>query len=99
MNSTDFEELYRKREARLRALFERKKAQYAGKENVFENNVRAARLTGLSPEKYVLCHVAKHVAVLGQYADRQEPNMDAWRESLDDVAVWMTILEGLLEDK
>ena len=91
----------------LRVLFVEKQMQYGIKEDVFQNNIQAAKLAGLSPERYLMANVSKHTAVLSDYAKAleatdgsiQEDELSKWRESMDDISVWMFILNGLLEER
>ncbi len=107
MNISDFETLYGSREECLRALFLEKHAQYGTNEDVFKNNITAARLAELLPERFLMTNVAKHIAVLVDYAKLldeipapiRKNEMARWRESMDDVSVWMFILNGLLEER
>ena len=107
MNIEDFYVLYASRTECLLALFEEKHRQYGTAESVFQNNIAAAVIAGISPESYLMTNVAKHVAVLAGYASQlvatsdriSEEKMAAWRESMDDISVWMMILNGLLEER
>ncbi len=108
MNIKDFYVLYASRTECLLALFVEKHKQYGTDEDVFQNNIAAAKLVGLSPEDYLMTNVAKHIAVLAERASMltgddkaciSETEMAAWRESMDDVSVWMMLLNGLLEER
>ncbi len=107
MNIVDFEVLCKSREVALRMKLNVKQRQYGSVTDVFRNNKRAAALAGLTPERYLTTQFAKHAAVLCDYAEKldegigliQDAEMRAWRESMDDISVWMFILNGLLEER
>lgn len=104
MNIDDFITLYESREKCLRALFTEKHAQYGTDEDVFQNNTVAAIVAELSPESHLLIQTTKHFGVLMRLAgalvgDIDEKEMAQWRESMDDISLWMQILNGLLEER
>ncbi len=102
-----FMQLWRFREMSLNVKFAEKHQQYGTDEDVFLNNIAAAKLAGLAPEAYLMANVAKHVAVLAGRAAMltdgdpriSEREMAMYRESMDDTSVWMFILNGLLEER
>lgn len=105
MNIDNFISLCESREMYLKNLFIRKHTQYGTDEDVFKNNAKAAALSGLSPEKCLIAQVSKHIGLLGCYAEQlgDEPmlpeKLQEWQESMDDVSLWMSILNGLLEER
>ena len=106
MDINTFYELYNSREACLRVLFAEKHKQYGTNEDVFKNNMVAAALVKLSPESYLIANVSKHLAVLCTLSVGLSDNhvlgsseLTQWRESMDDISLWMSILNGLLEER
>lgn len=108
MNIKDFNELWRHRAMALRVKFAEKHNQYGTDIDVFENNEFCATLAELSPEQCLIVCVSKHIAVLAKYARMlaalttkpiSEKEMAKWRESMDDISIWMYILNGLLEER
>ena len=105
MNINDFEELWVSREACLFAKFFLKHKQYGTDEDVFQNNVLCAELADLSLEYTLIVQVCKHIALLSSRAKEldnfplTEKEMELWRESMDDISIWMFILNGLLEER
>ncbi len=104
MNIHDFMVLYDSREKCLRALFAEKNAQYGVCGDVFENNNIGSALANISPEKHALMQASKHFAKLIRLADELDKgvlptDLEAWRESMDDLSMWMFIINGLLEER
>ncbi len=100
-------ELYQSRQCCIQILFAEKNMQYGSEEDVFANNKRAAAIAGKQPEDFLMTQVAKHVGVLCARAETlssldtgiMQEEMAKWRENMDDVSLWMFILNGLLEER
>lgn len=110
MNIKDFFMLNDLRECRLKILFIEKQKQYGQDDDVFANNNAAAELVELSPESHSLMQASKHLAKLVRLAHRLDyplqargkltlELMEQWKESMDDISVWMSIVNGLLEER
>ncbi len=107
MKLGDFIELCMSREKCLSTLFRIKNKQYGDHDDVFANNKKAAAIAGREPEDFLMTQVAKHVGVLcaraatlaGLDTGIAQEEMEAWRENMDDVSLWMYILNGLLEER
>ncbi len=107
MKRVEFHKLYASRAVAIRILFIHKNVQYGDDEDVFANNKRAAAIAGKQPEDFLMTQVAKHVGVLCARAETlssldapiTQEEMELWRENMDDVSLWMFILNGLLEER
>lgn len=107
MKRHDFHKLSTSRTDCIQMLFAEKNMQYGSDEDVFENNKRAAAIAGKEPEDFLMTQVAKHVGVLCARAETlsgldmgiTQDEMEQWRKSMDDVSLWMFILNGLLEER
>jgi len=102
-----FYELFRSRLFCIQTLFVNKNKQYGNTTDVFANNRKAAEIAGKQPEDFLMTQVTKHVALLCSRASAltndndklTEVDMLAWRENMDDVSLWMYVLNGLLEER
>ena len=107
MKREEFRELYRSRACCLEVLFANKNMEYGNDDDVFANNKRAAAIAQKEPEDFLMTQVAKHVGVLCARAETLQgldapitpDEMELWRENMDDVSLWMFILNGLLEER
>jgi len=95
-----FYELFRSRLFCIQTLFVNKNKQYGNTTDVFANNRKAAEIAGKQPEDFLMTQVTKHVALLCSRASAlTKVDMLAWRENMDDVSLWMYVLNGLLEER
>ncbi|KKM64853.1 hypothetical protein LCGC14_1497150 [marine sediment metagenome] len=107
MKRMAFHELYQSRACCIQILFAEKNMQYGSDEDVFANNKKAAAIAQKQPEDFLMTQVAKHIALLCVRAETlagldtgiAPEEMEAWRENMDDVSLWMFILNGLLEER
>ena len=113
MNALLFETLYKSRAEALRMKLGIKNDQYGGDDDFFENNRRAADVAGLTMERSTLVLAAKHFATLCRYAEDldmlnvlfsdapalTEDMLAKWRESMDDISIYMDLLNGMLEER
>lgn len=102
-----FHKLYVSRVQAIQTLLAAKSMNYGSSTDVFENNKRAAEIAGKQPEDFLMIQVTKHVAALCMRAaaltsddDKlTEEDIKLWRENMDDVSLWMFLLNGLLEER
>lgn len=103
MNVELFNKILDARIDRLRALFERKRAEYASDVDVLINFRRGAELMRCTPERVLGGYVCKHILSVYDIIDKIERGgrveEDVIDEKVGDVIVYMVLLEGLYVDR